>query len=220
MKDLLTVIYYTSNREKEDFEEKIKDRLFKVIGDLPLISVSQKPINFGKNICVGDVGVSNQNTFRQIQLGAKEAKTPFVVMAEADFLYPRDYFKFVPKEEKCYRLDNVWILYRDSNAGFVQKRYSEGASIYPREIIIRHIERRLRGRGVWNSVLEHGRSVPRFFYKESDFAFFHLKNPAVSIKTKEGMHPTTGIIREQNRLGVDTLPYWGSAERVRKEIFS
>lgn len=215
----LTVIYYTSNREDEKFELKIRRRLLPVIGDLPLISVSQKPIDFGKNICVGDIGVSNQNTFRQIQVGAKAATTPFIITAEADFLYPPEYFRFIPPDNACYRLDNVWILYRDSSAGFVRKSYSEGASVYPREYIIRHIDRRLKGRGMWNPVLEHGRAVPRFFYKDTDFRFFHLDSPAVSIKTREGMHPTTGVIRNQDRFGVKELPYWGSAAGLRQELF-
>lgn len=50
-----TVVYYTSNKEHEYFENKVKKRLLKTIGDIPLISVSQKPMKgFGKNICVGE----------------------------------------------------------------------------------------------------------------------------------------------------------------------
>lgn len=92
MKDLLTVIYYTSNREEKEFENKVKAKLLEVIGKLPLISVSQKPIDFRKNICVGDVGVCDANLFRQIQIGCEAANTPFVISAETDCLYPPEYF--------------------------------------------------------------------------------------------------------------------------------
>ena len=54
-----TIIYYTSNREDERFESRVRANLLKVCGNLPIISVSQKPIyGFGFNIPVGDVGVS------------------------------------------------------------------------------------------------------------------------------------------------------------------
>ena len=61
-----TIIYYTSNQEGSLFEEKIRENILKHKGNLPIISVSQKPMGFGKNICVGDVGHSYLNEFRQI----------------------------------------------------------------------------------------------------------------------------------------------------------
>ena len=68
-KDLFTIIYYTSNKEDEAFEGKTRKKLLEVCGDIPIISVSQKPIDFGKNICVGDVGACDANLYRQIQIG-------------------------------------------------------------------------------------------------------------------------------------------------------
>ncbi len=105
----LTIIYYTSNKEKPDFEEKVRAELLRVCGDLPIISVSQKPIDFGKNICVGNVGASGFNMFRQVLIGCREAKTLFVISAEADCLYPPEYFKFIPERENiCYRNANTY----------------------------------------------------------------------------------------------------------------
>ena len=98
----LTVIYYTNNLEKPEFEGRIQKTLKESTDSLgvPIISVSQKPIDFGKNICVGGVGASSQNAFRQLQIGAMEAKTRFVCPAEADFLHPREYFEFVPPSDR------------------------------------------------------------------------------------------------------------------------
>ena len=81
-----TILYYTSNRENEEFEEKIRQNILENCGDLPIISISQKPIDFGKNICVGDVGHSYLNEWRQILIGAKKARTKHVILCEADFL--------------------------------------------------------------------------------------------------------------------------------------
>lgn len=209
MKKLLTVIYYTSNREDEAFERKIRARLLKAIGNFPLISVSQKPINFGKNICVGEVGVSNQNAFRQFQIGAMSAKTPFVIAAEADCLYPKEYFEYIPENiNQCCCYDNVWVMYKNSKAGFVRKAYSGCAQVWGREILIRHINRRLKGRGQWNPTLEHGSAIPTMFRRQS-WIYFHGKIPVITIKT-------TGSQRSK---GVQKLPFWGTAKKLRKELF-
>jgi len=77
----LTVLYYTSNREKPEFEEIIRRKIGETIGDTPIITVSQKPVTpFGlypiknhKNIVVGDVGLSDYNIYRQMQIGCLEA---------------------------------------------------------------------------------------------------------------------------------------------------
>ena len=68
-----TIIYYTSNTENENFENKIRENILKVKGDLPLISVSQKPIDFGHNICVGELGKSYENAFYQAKIGCEIA---------------------------------------------------------------------------------------------------------------------------------------------------
>ncbi len=219
MKKLLTVIYYTSNREDEEFEEKIRAKLLKTIGDIPLVSVSQKPIDFGKNICVGNVGVSNQNVFRQFQIGCMNATTPFVVAAESDCLYPKDYFEFIPENlNMCCRYDNVWLLYKNSDAGFVRKESSECAAVWGREIAIRHIEKRLKGRGMWQKTLEHDSSVPTLFRHQS-WAFFHGEIPVINIKTEKGMHLTHVVNKNQDSRGVKKLPFWGTAKKLRKEVW-
>ncbi len=220
LKDLLTVIYYTSNRENPEFEQRIRNSLIKTIGNLPLISVSQKPLKYGKNICVGDVGVSNQNVFRQFQIGCMNATTPFVVVAEADCLYPKEYFQYIPKNlNMCCKYDNVWLLYKNSTAGFVRKASSECAAVWGRENAIRHIEKRLKGRGEWNRDLERGRNVPTLFGRPS-WVFFHGETPVINIKTESGMHRTHVVNRDQNPLGIKKLPFWGTAKKIRKQMFT
>lgn len=64
-----SIVYYTSNHEKPEFEQKIIDDLLSKRGDLPIISVTQKPMDLGTNICVGDVGLSYLNARRQMLIG-------------------------------------------------------------------------------------------------------------------------------------------------------
>jgi len=94
----LTVIYYTSNYLEEKnpyFLENTKKQLLKAIGNIPLITVSQKPTIIGNNctnICLGDIGRSHLNIYWQILQGCKAAKTKWVAMAEDDILYSEQHF--------------------------------------------------------------------------------------------------------------------------------
>jgi len=109
----LTIIYYTSNYLDEKnpyFLENTKKQLLKAAGDLPIISVSQRPTKIGQNICVGSIGRSHFNIYKQILIGAKAAKTKWVAMAEDDILYSEQHFnfQFFVKQEF---LDGDYFLY-------------------------------------------------------------------------------------------------------------
>lgn len=216
----VTVVYYTSNREDPVFEQKIRDHLLETIGDIPLISVSQKPIEFGYNLCVGDVGLSDQNVHRQLQLGAKAAETPFVISAESDCLYPKEYFQFIPPEvNHSYRLDNVFIL--SSTGGFRRKAYSECGQIAGRDYLIRSIDKFYDGYGQWTTKKERGHRLRYLFgsyraLKDAPWSFFHTETPIVNIKTGKGLHQVTRVNYLEE--SVDELPYWGSADHLRGEM--
>jgi hypothetical protein len=95
-----TAIYYTANvldDKNPAFLAHTRAYLLKAIGDMPIISVSHKPINFGTNICIGDIGRSHLNLYRQILIGAKEAKTKYIALCEDDVLYSKEHFEYIPK---------------------------------------------------------------------------------------------------------------------------
>ncbi|HJY98374.1 MAG TPA: hypothetical protein VJ227_01525 [Patescibacteria group bacterium] len=216
MKDLFTIVYYTSNRESPAFEEKIREKLLGVSGDIPIISVSQKPIDFGKNICVGDVGACDANLFRQIQIGCEAAKTPFVISAEADTLYPPDYFQFVPRDEnEYYRFDNLYVLSqwgKGEYAGFYKKDTAPFAQIAGRALYIRMIKKALEGNPLWNDPKKRIR-IPLFL--DHPWKIFHNTNPIINLKTFSGMRVRT----KTSGSSVASLPYWGSANDLRVRVW-
>ena len=109
----LTIIYYSANTEL--FEDKIIAHLKKQAGDIPIISVSRKPLDLGKNICIGEQPICYSNLWKQILLGLKEAKTEFCLSAESDCLYPPEYFTFIPPvnnlewKELKYAVENIGL---------------------------------------------------------------------------------------------------------------
>jgi hypothetical protein len=213
-KEQATCIYYTASTEKEPFASNIRRRLLKTIGDLPLISVSQKPLDFGLNICVGDVGVNEFNEWRQVKLGCEKATTPFVIVAEADALYPPSYFDFVPEKlDRVYRYDNVWIM-RVGRPFFLKKDWTEGAQILGREYFISLIEKSLEGRPMWTKEYSQiDKRKPVFPYKEWDY---FTGDPVVSVKTGDGMRLYTGT--QRNTPGEYSLPYWGTEKELERNL--
>lgn len=215
----LTILYYTSNKEGEKFEERIRQNILKVKGDLPIISISQKPIRFGQNICVGEHGASGFNMFRQVQIGLKEAKTRFVVSAEADCLYPPEYFQFIPeREDRAYRNTNTWVMPQE-RPWFWQKRASAThAQIVATKFYLDTLNRLFRGAPEWS--LEE-RNFPKErlrqddVFKMEEINYWFCPNPVVQIKTHRSMrHYTTS-----DRIDIHELPYWGKGVDFRKKYY-
>ncbi len=216
MQNLFTIIYYTSNREDKAFEGRIRKKLLEVCGNIPIISVSQQAIKFGKNICVGEVGACDANLFRQIQIGCEAAKTPFVISAEADCLYPPEYFQFIPDDpNEYYRFNNLYIFYQwmhDNKEGFYKKDTGPFAQIGGRELYINLIKKALSGLPEWNKPEAKVR-IPLFL--NHPWKVISNLTPIVNIKTFNGMRRYTKTIGSP----IDKLPYWGKAEDLRKEIW-
>lgn len=181
-----TILYYTSNREKPEFEQRIQANILAQCGDLPIISVSQKPINFGKNICVGDIGHSYESEFKQIKIGAEAIKTDYIIFCEADTIYPKEYFEFEPMGDSVYRNENDWVLFcykKGKNLFYHKKPFIVGTQICKRDDIVKYGFR------------EH---IP--------FTVFKTEVACISFKTGNGM-------TKRNRVGerISTLPYWGDS---------
>jgi len=190
-----TIVYYTSNSEKPEFEKKIQEHLLSVCGDIPIVSVSQKRMDFGLNICIGEVGQSYETEFRQIKLGAMAAKTEYIIFAEADFLYPKEHFEFEPTGDSVYRNENVWVIlcYRKPKGRILlryhEKKFCNGSQICKRDEII-----------------EHG------FREKIPFTPFRTETACVSFKTGDSMTKSNHV-----RVRALTLPYWGDARDLTKK---
>jgi hypothetical protein len=104
----LTVIYYTAQRIPEGFARRVRMHLLTVIGEAPLISVTQRPLDFGQNICVGEIGFSTYNVYRQILVGAEAAETPWIACCEDDTLYVPEHFNARPPPHVFWYNHNRW----------------------------------------------------------------------------------------------------------------
>ena len=212
-----TILYYTANTESPVFEQKIIDDLKQKAGDIPIVSVSHKPINLGTNICVGNQSPSYVNEWRQMLIGLKAAKTKYCLTAEADCLYPDDYFKFTPKEDDTmYYYDNIHILWK-RHKGFRKKSsVCEGAEICNREFWISRFEpyfgKNLGNEWGLSTMMEDRVLVEGFFDKKDTFT----GDSVVSFKTGNGISNKTGI----KKGAFEDIPYWGIASDLKAKYLS
>ena len=134
-----TVIYYTANRITDFFHINIRRKLLDLCDGIPIISVSHKPIDLGFNICVGDIGCSAYNVYKQILIGAKEAKTKYVACCEDDCLYNREHLTFEPEEYAFYYNHSRWMLEGDGRFRY-RHRTGMHTCIVQTELMIKTLE--------------------------------------------------------------------------------
>jgi hypothetical protein len=145
--DDLTIINYTANRVPEQWRKYWTEKLLEAAGDLPIISVSQKPIDLGTNICVGDIGCSSYNIYKQMLIGAKAAKTKYVALAEDDTLYSHHHFHFHRPHDDTFAYDlNKWSIYTWTHPALfhLKRRKTCCTMIAPRELLIETLEERFK----------------------------------------------------------------------------
>jgi hypothetical protein len=202
-----SVIFYSACTEDPVFEQKIIDNIKKQAWDLPIISVTRKPVDLGRNICIGETPICYSNSFKQILIGLKEATTDFCIAAESDVLYPREYFTFTPPlEDRVYRYTNLWVHF-DGRDRFWKKNWVEGAQMCGREHWIKSIEAILVNPNSWEP------EPFQFVFKEKDEYSWSGKDPILYFKTRKGIGFKTGYEQETY---VKNLPPWGTAEEVRR----
>lgn len=97
----LTILYYTDNTLPSAFAHEVRAHLqasAQAAGCIPIVSVSQRPLEFARNICVGAIGRSYRSIIRQIHDGCYVARTQFVALCEHDVLYPPEHFALRPQD--------------------------------------------------------------------------------------------------------------------------
>lgn len=205
------IIYYSSNRENPEFEKRVQENILSVT-DLPIVSVSQKPIEFGENIVVGDVGTSGFNCFRQVQIALQNTDADYVISTEADCLYPPDYFTFRPSSEECYRNNNLYVMGDHRSYYWRKPEGATHAQIVGRKYYLNRLNELFDGAPEW-SIEEF--NFPKERHGKADIFdkvnFWTSDNPVVQIKTHNGMRYHT----HSERINIHDIDYWGNGKKLR-----
>lgn len=214
----LTILHYTANRIGTHFAEKIREELIKNSLGIPIISISQKPIDFGENICVGEIGASTHNVYKQILIGARKAKTKYVVCCEDDSLYSSEHFEFVPQTDAFYYNINCWRLIPGCYLNR-KNRPLMSMCIAPTNLMVSTLEERFKKFSEpidLDKLGEPGKCENRMGLPSVGIVKFVTKTPNITIKHFDslefGYHVTTGFIVKlpTDRLEQE-LPFWGES---------
>jgi hypothetical protein len=102
----------------------------------PIVSVTQEPVDLGDNICVGKIGSSWLNLYKQLKAGAERATTKYVAMAEDDCLYTQEHYDWIPpRDDTFYYNENVWFVQWGGNHPELNGMYSEWWEKGPRKAL-------------------------------------------------------------------------------------
>lgn len=103
------IIFYTNNELEPGLFNKVITTLKAAAEDVPIISVSQKPLDLGRNICVGPLPDEPASIYKQMLIGLCVTSAKVVFLAEHDCLYTAQHFKQVPENRNIFYYNrNFW----------------------------------------------------------------------------------------------------------------
>jgi len=227
-----TIIYLTDHSLDEKLNKLCQKILLREAREIPIISVSQRPIEFGKNICVGEIGRSWLSLYKQLKAGIDNVETENIVICEHDCIYTYEHLSFSPpKDNTVYYNNNTWLVQYDSKDkfeyngmfSFMPRRYAMSQLVANKEFM--RIDTDLRLRVLMDqtddiSVIRAqqwaatGRSMSIGFliqHKLPDHPHqrFTTKIPSLDIRHNDNF---TGSKRGKKRCW--ELPYWGKLEDI------
>lgn len=123
-----TILYLTDNSLQPWLEQRCQELILKASEKITIVSVSQKPINFGTNHCIGEIGRCGLSIDLQLSEGLKHIDTKWVAMAEHDVIYSSEHFKWIPPDDiHFWYNDNNWLVQLHN------PRYPEWDGMYSRK---------------------------------------------------------------------------------------
>jgi len=138
------IVYYTNHSADEKILLACQAQLKRCmeIWKFPIVSVSQKPINFGQNFVMNKMESSVLSMYKQILKGLEECKADIVFLTEHDVLYHPTHFDFTPeKEDHFYYNRNEWhVSSLTGKTVFYEHNNTTELSAF-RETLISHVKR-------------------------------------------------------------------------------
>lgn len=101
------IIYYTDNRIDDHMANLVRENILKA--NLPIVSVSLKPIDFGRNLTFYTEAPGYITMIKQISTALSVSDADYVFFCEHDVLYHPSHFDFTPpRDDIFYYNKNVW----------------------------------------------------------------------------------------------------------------
>ena len=212
------IVYYTDNQAEERFF--IANR--KILNDtgLPIVSVSQYPIDFGENI-VMDLSRSNISMFKQILTGLKTSTADIVFLCEHDILYDKSHFDFMPVDKNTfYYNQNRWAVDIHTGKAIFYKTRCPSHLVAYRKTLIKYYTKRLEMIEKDGFKSKIGYAPPMGMEKNGWRAKKYMsERPNVDIRHNNNLTPNRfnkeEFISRMAAVGwkeADEIPHWGKTK--------
>lgn len=217
------IIYYTDNRCEERVAQIVRNQIKKCCYGIEIVSVSQLPLDFGRNIVV-PWERSVLTMFKQILKGLEASTADVVFLTEHDVIYHPNHFEFYPPENDAYYYnENNWALdlYSGQTLFYRPRQQVSGLCAY-RELLLKHyrarVERVERDGFSRRMGFEPGKPPPKGIDNYKRLAWFS-EHPNIDIKhrgciTRCRMELDQYKCKEQIKdswIRSDKIPFWGES---------
>jgi len=151
------IIYYTDSQLDDKIAVPCRKQILKA--GLPVVSVSLKPLGFGKNI-VMDLQRGYEAYFKQILTALENSDSEVIFLCEHDWLYPPSHFNFTPSQKDTFYYNWNWWRVRasDGHAVHYDTQLVPGLVAY-RELLLLHYQEVVRYLGVVGFTSANARMV-------------------------------------------------------------
>jgi hypothetical protein len=226
------LVYYTDNTPTPDIFLGCQAQLKRCAEQwgYPIISVSHKPIDLGKNIVV-DFERSVLSMFKQMLIGIEACETDAIFMIEHDVIYHPSHFQFVPGEhDRFYYNRNMWNVSSLDGAAVWYKHNDISHLCAFRDLLLRHY------RQVAKNVEEHGfdrrlgfsppRGLPddqrygRHATYMSAIPNINIRHPNAFTRQRMTKEQFSGPNARRGWTESDSVPGWGVTKGRFSEILS
>ena len=220
MKTTKGLVYYTHHVGDPLFLETCRQNLLRCAKNYDIVSVSDRPIDFGRNFVLDNVPPGPLQIFKKILLGLEKSTTDIIFLIEHDILYHPSHFDFVPSEKNIFYYNrNRWAVDPEDGKAVFYHTNVLSLLVAHRELLIEHWKRRVELTEERGFKSRDGYSPPRGLPKEErgKYKTWMGEFPNLDIR-HDGSFTRKRMTKDQFRSERScrgwtesyNLPYWGS----------
>ncbi len=220
----LTIIYISANVINEYFHANTWNYFVKAAQGQPIIAVTHKSMPVAENNIVVDLPRSQASIYRQVLIGAMQADTKYIAVAEDDVLYHPEHFKFRPKPSHWGYNMNAWNLYTWGEPMFTYKapggRRNLNGLICERNLLIEHLTQRF---DLWpdevdiNIFGEPGKYDNQLGTTPHPSQDFYTNPPNIVFSHQTNLQfAGLGTRKALGQIRATEIPYWDTARNIRR----
>ena len=192
----LGIIYYSDNRLDGTHILSECQKTILASG-LPIVSVTLRPMDFGKNIALEGLIRSYPTYVTQILTALENQKTKYVFFCEHDVLYHPSHFDFTPERDDVYyyNVNNFrWWIGNETAISYDGLTSLSGLCCN-RELAIKHYQLRVK--------LIEDEGLDKFRSREPRMARIFVYEPGTKKKRKGGVSDEEHIKRRSELPNID-----------------